>query len=559
MAAHDTLNVPGSRDAREGMFPRLTPAQMARLAAHGTSRPFQAGEILIQQGDQTTRFYAITAGEVEIVRPIATGEELIVVHGPGEFVGDVHMLSGRRSVVRARGRTPGTLIELSRDGLLALIQTDSDLSGILMRAFILRRVELMSSGRGDVVLVGSAHSSGTLRLKEFLSRNGYPYSYLDLEKDPTAQELLDRFNVPIDEIPIVLCPGGAPLRNPSNRALADCLGFNDLIDEAKVRDVIVVGAGPAGLAAAVYAASEGLDVLALEATAPGGQAGSSSKIENYLGFPSGVSGNELATRAYVQAEKFGAEILIARGASRLACDRTPYAVELEGGGRLRTRSIVIATGAQYRRPPIPNLSRFDGAGVYYGATFIESQLCGPDEVVVVGGGNSAGQAAVYLSQTSQHVYMLVRSGRLAETMSRYLIRRIEESPSISLKTDSEIVDLEGDGRLQHVTWRNSRTGETETHPIRHVFMMIGAVPNTRWLDGCVVTDDKGFIKAGSDITPEELTRARWPLGRSPHLLETSLPGVFAVGDVRSGNVKRVASAVGEGSVAISLVHRVLAE
>jgi thioredoxin reductase (NADPH) len=559
MAVNDTLNVPGSRDDREGMFPRLTPAQMARMAAQGTSRPFQAGEILIQQGDQTTRFYAITAGEVEIVRPIAAGEELIVAHGPGEFVGDVHMLSGRRSVVRARGRTSGTLIELSRDSLLALIQTDSDVSGILMRAFILRRVELMSSGRGDVVLVGSAHSSGTLRLKEFLSRNGYPYSYLDLEKDLTAQELLDRFNVPIEEIPIVLCPGGAPLRNPSNRALADCLGFNDLIDEAKVRDVIVVGAGPAGLAASVYAASEGLDVLALEATAPGGQAGSSSKIENYLGFPSGVSGNELATRAYAQAEKFGAEILIARGAVRLACDRTPYAVELEGGGRLRTRSIVIATGAQYRRPPIPNLSRFDGAGVYYGATFIESQLCGQDEVVVVGGGNSAGQAAVYLSQTSRQVHMLVRSGRLAETMSRYLIRRIEESPSISLKTDTEIVNLEGDGRLEHVIWHNSRTGETETHAIRHVFMMIGAVPNTRWLDGCVVTDDKGFIKAGSDITPEELTRAKWPLGRSPHLLETSLPGVFAVGDVRSGNVKRVASAVGEGSVAISLVHRVLAE
>jgi len=259
MAANDTLNEPGSRDAREGMFPRLTSAQMARMAAHGTSRPFQAGEILIQQGDQATRFYTITAGEVEIVRPSTAGEELIVVHGPGEFGGDVHMLSGRRSVVRARGRTSGTLIELSRDGLLALIQTDSDLSGILMRAFILRRVELMSSGRGDVVLVGSAHSSGTLRLKEFLSRNGYPYSYLDLEKDPTAQELLDRLNVPIDEIPIVLCPGGTPLRNPSNRALADCLGFNDLIDESKVRDVIVVGAGPAGLAAAVYAASEGLD------------------------------------------------------------------------------------------------------------------------------------------------------------------------------------------------------------------------------------------------------------------------------------------------------------
>jgi thioredoxin reductase (NADPH) len=309
----------------------------------------------------------------------------------------------------------------------------------------------------------------------------------------------------------------------------------------------------------VYGASEGLDTLVLETMAPGGQAGSSSKIENYLGFPTGVSGNELAARAYIQAQKFGAEIMIARGAASLSCALRPYSIELEGGGELHTHAIVIATGARYRRPPIPNLERFEGAGIYYGATYIESQICGSDEVVIVGGGNSAGQAAVFLSQTSRHVHILVRGAGLAESMSRYLIRRIEESPTITLHPFTEIVDLQGETQLEQVTWHNRQTGESEVRPICHVFLMTGAVPNTAWLDGCVVTDDNGFIKAGSDLTPEELAHANWPLKRQPFHLETSLPGVFAVGDVRAGNVKRVASAVGEGSVSVSLVHRFLAE
>ncbi|HKP13688.1 MAG TPA: FAD-dependent oxidoreductase, partial [Blastocatellia bacterium] len=340
---------------------------------------------------------------------------------------------------------------------------------------------------------------------------------------------------------------------------ADCLGFNDAIDQTEIRDLVIVGAGPAGLAAAVYGASEGLDVLVLESNAPGGQAGSSSKIENYLGFPTGVSGQELAARAYAQAQKFGAQIVIAKGAKQLACERKPYALEIDSGSRVPARTIIIAAGAEYRKLPLDNLSQFEGAGVYYGATFVESQLCRDEEVVVVGGGNSAGQAAVFLAQTARHVHLLVRADGLAETMSRYLIRRIEESPTIDLRPRTEVVALEGNGHLERVSWRDDETGSVETKAIRHVFVMAGAIPNTQWLDGCVALDEKGFIKTGPDLTPEDLVAAHWPLERAPHLLETSLPGVFAVGDIRGGSLKRVASAVGEGSIAVAYVHRVLHE
>src|SRR4029079_13704449 len=347
------------------------------------------------------------------------------------------------------------------------------------------------------------------------------------------------------------------LRNPANEEIADCLGFNDSIDFDQVRDVIIVGAGPAGLAAAVYAGSEGLDVLVLESNAPGGQAGASSKIENYLGFPTGISGHELAGRGYTQAQKFGAEMLIAKDAKGLACDRRPYAVLIGDGQSVSARTVVIASGAQYRRLQLENLAKFEGAGVYYGATHLEAQLCGGEEVIVVGGGNSAGQAAVFLAQTAGRVYMLVRSSGLAETMSRYLIRRIEESPTITLRTDTEVISLEGSDRLERAQWRDNRTGNVETHNIGHLFSMTGAVPNSHWLQGCVALDSKGFIKTGSGLSREDLASARWPLTRPPYLLETSLPGVFAVGDVRGGNVKRVASAVGEGSIAVSFVHQVL--
>jgi thioredoxin reductase (NADPH) len=470
------------------------------------------------------------------------------------------MLSGRRSLVRARVTKPGKVIELDHQQMLGLVQTDAELGGILMRAFILRRVELIAAGVGDIVLVGSTYSAGTLRIREFLMRNGHPYSYIDLERDLDVQNLLDSFQVSASEIPVLICRGQIVLRNPSNQEIADCLGFNESIDQTQVRDLVVIGAGPSGLAAAVYGASEGLDVLMLETSSPGGQAGSSSRIENYLGFPTGISGQELAARAYNQAQKFGAHMLIGK-ATRLISDRKPYVVELENGTRISTRTVLIATGAQYRKLPLENLTRFEGAGVYYGATFVESQLCGGEEVIVVGGGNSAGQAAVFLAQTAKHVHMLVRSTGLAASMSRYLIRRIENSPMITLRPQTEIVAVErGEGdHLNSVYWRNSQTGQTEKHQISHIFVMTGADPNTSWLGGCIALDDKGFIKTGPDLSPDNLSAAGWPLTRQPYLLETSLPGVFAVGDVRDGSIKRVASAVGEGSTAISFVHKVLQE
>jgi thioredoxin reductase (NADPH) len=411
---------------------------------------------------------------------------------------------------------------------------------------------------GDAIVIGSAHSAGTLRVKEFLSRNSHPYTYLDLDRDTEVQEMLDRFHVGVDDVPVLICRGDLVLKNPTNPEIAGCLGFNDSIDRTHVRDVVIIGAGPSGLAAAVYAASEGLDVLVLEGVAPGGQAGTSSRIENYLGFPTGISGQELAGRAYTQAQKFGAQIMIAKTATRLTCDRKPYRIETDDGRAVPARTVIIATGAEYRRPQLQNLAAFEGAGVYYGATYVEAQLCVGEEVIVVGGGNSAGQAAVFLAGTASRVHVLVRSDGLAESMSRYLIRRIEENPSIVLHTRTEMVRLEGNGHLQQVSWRN-QANELETHDIRHVFVMAGAIPNTGWLQGCVALDGKGFVRTGADLSPAELTEAKWPRARAPYLLETTLPGVFAIGDVRCGNVKRVASAVGEGSIAISFVHRALHE
>ena len=547
---------PNSRP--EHVFPTLTSPQLARLRAHGKVRQVRPGEVLLETGDPGTRFFVVTAGQVDIVHVSNGREELVVAFHPGQFTGEVGVLSGRRTLVRVRSATAGEVIEIDRANLLAFVQTDSELSDIIMRAFILRRAEMIAQGVGDVVLIGSSHCTGTLRIKEFLTRNGHPYVYMDLDQEGSVQALLDHFGVKLADVPVTIC-GGRVLRNPTNQQIADCLGFNEAIDQTTLRDVVIIGAGPAGLAAAVYAASEGLDALVLESDSPGGQAGSSSKIENYLGFPTGISGQELAAAAYAQAQKFGAQLLIARGAARLACERRPYVVETDNGQRVAAKAVIIATGANYRRLALENLSRFEGAGVYYGATFLEAQLCRNEEVVVVGGGNSAGQAAVFLAQTAAHVHVVVRSGGLADTMSRYLIRRIEQHPAITLHTHTEIAALEGDAHLERLRWRNNQTGNVETQSIRHAFMMTGAVPCTGWLGGCLAVDAKGFIKTGLDLSKEDLAAARWPLARPPHLLETSLPCVFAVGDVRGGNVKRVASAVGEGSIAISFVHQVLHE
>ena len=542
----------------EKIFPKLTPAQISRIAAHGHTHAMEPGEVLIEQGDNAVPFFVVVSGEVEIVRPMGAAETLVTVHGPGQFTGEVNMLSGRRAIFRMRATKPGELIELDRQHMLALIQTDAELGEILTRAFILRRVELVAAGVGDVALIGSMHSAGTLRIKEFLMRNGHPYSYIDLERDPAVQKLLDGFHIAASEIPVVICRGQFVLRNPTNRQVADCLGFNETVDQTQMRDLVIIGAGPSGLAAAVYGASEGLDVLVLETGSPGGQAGSSSRIENYLGFPTGISGQELAARAYNQAQKFGAQMLIAK-CTRLACDRKPYIVEAENGARIPARTIVIATGAEYRRPSLENLSRFEGAGVYYGATYVEAQSCVGEEVIIVGGGNSAGQAAVYLAERTKRVHMFIRSSGLAESMSRYLIRRIEQTPTIIMHTHTEIVALEGGDHLEYVRWQNNQTSQIEEHKIRHVFVMTGATPNTRWLNGCVALDAKGFIKTGPELSSEDLSAAQWPLARLPYLLESSLPGVFAVGDARGGSIKRVASAVGEGSIAISFIHQVIQE
>jgi thioredoxin reductase (NADPH) len=532
-------------------FPILTPQQVSRIAAHGLRRSTTRGEILVEAGDKAVPFFVVLTGEIEVVRPTEGSETLLVIHRPGQFSGEANMISGRGSVGRVRVSQPGEVIQLDREQLLALIQTDAELSEILMRAFILRRLELIARDLGDVVVVGSMHCAGTLRVNEFLTRNGHPFHYVDLDRDRDAQELLDRFQIGVGDVPVVICRGDAVLRNPTNAQIADCLGFNDDIDKTRVSDLVIVGAGPAGLAAAVYGASEGLDVLVLESNVPGGQAGSSSRIENYLGFPTGISGLDLTGRAYAQALKFGAHVMVARGAARLACEGQRYTVDLGEGPAIPARAVIIATGAEYRKPALENLSKFEGAGVYYGATPMEAQLCVGQDVAIVGGGNSAGQAAVFLASMARRVHMLVRGPGLAETMSRYLIRRIEENPAIVLRTHTEIVALE------RVRWRDDQTGEVESHDIGHVFMMTGAVPNTGWLDSCIVLDEKGFVKTGPDLSAEELAKAGWPLARHPYLLETSRPGIFAVGDVRGGNVKRVASAVGEGSIAVAFVHQVL--
>ena len=539
----------------EHVFPTLTPAQLARLTGHGRPRTVAQGEVLADAEPQP-RVFVLVRGRL-MTQMTGEGGRVIRIVVPGEFTGEMSALSGRRSLTRITALEEGEVIEIDREHLHSLVESDVELSQIFMRAFILRRVELVAQGLGDVVLVGSAHCAGTLRVREFLTRNAHPYTYIDLDRDAGVQELLDRFRVGVDDIPILICRGTTVLRDPSNHEIAACLGLNAPLDTGRVRDVLIVGAGPAGLAAAVYGASEGLDVVVLETEAPGGQAGSSSRIENYLGFPNGISGQSLAGRAYTQAQKFGAQMIVASSARRLRCDGHSYLVETDDGSTIAARTIVIATGAAYRKLAVADMARFEGVGVYYGATPMEAQLCRGQDAIVVGGGNSAGQAAVFLAQGCSRVHMFVRGDGLAETMSRYLIRRIETTGAIALRTRTEIVGVEGDLHLRRVMFRDRSRSETESLECGHVFVMTGADPATRWLDGCVALDAAGFVKTGPDLAAEDLAASSWPVERAPYLLETSRPGIFAVGDVRGSSMKRVASAVGEGSTAIAFVHRVL--
>jgi thioredoxin reductase (NADPH) len=539
--------------------PVLTTIQIERIAALAVRREVAEGEVLYEPGDDTPPVFVVISGAIRILAMAGGQERIVTTYSAGQFSGELLMISGRKSIYRCQAVEPGTLLELSAKNLRVLIARDAELNDIFMKAFLARRLSLKELGQGNVVILGSRHSGATLAAREFLSRDGHPFTYLDLDTDPAAQELLDRFGVSIADIPVVICNGATILRKPSPQQIAECLGFNSNIDHSQLRDLVIVGAGPAGLAAAVYAASEGLDVLVIEKTAPGGQAGSSSKIENYLGFPAGLSGQELASSALAQSEKFGAKIMVARSVNRLDCNARPYKVHLDNGQAITARAIVLAIGAQYNRPFLANLDAFTGKGIYHNATFMEAQLCRGEEVIVIGGGNSAGQAAVFLAQNTPRVKMLVRSSNLSQTMSRYLVQRIEENTRIELHYRSEMTSLAGGEHLEKVSWRNNDSREEKTESIRHVFVMTGAAPQTDWLSGCVSLDSKGFVVTGRDLELLPPPPIPWGLKRQPHMLETSLPGVFAVGDARSGNVKRVASAVGEGSIVVSLVHQVLTE
>src|SRR5271156_1666928 len=557
MTTIDT-NRPESGSLDTSYAPVLSAVQVERIRAFATSRQVMAGEILYEPGDDTPPAFVVMSGRIRILALAGGQEQIVTSHGVGQFSGELLMISGRKSIYRCQATENGTLLELKAKDLRTIIGKDAELSDIFVKAFLARRLSLKARGQGNVVILGSRYSAATLAAREFLARDGHPFIYFDLDDDQTAQELLDRFGVSSNEIPVVICNGSTVLRNPSPERIAECLGFNSNIDHSYVRDLVVVGAGPAGLAAAVYAASEGLDVLVIEKAAPGGQAGSSSKIENYLGFPTGLSGHELAASALAQSEKFGAQIMVTRAVTRLDCDSRPYRVHLDNGQSIPARSIVLATGAQYNRPILPNMDAFSGKGIYYNATSMEAQLCKGEQVIVIGGGNPAGQAAVFLAQNVAGVKMLVRSNSLAQTMSRYLIQRIEENPLIQLHYCSELTSLTGNDHLEQVSWANKDSGEVTTDSIRHVFVMAGASPQTQWLSGCVSLDSKGFVLTGRDLE-DVVAPIPWALGRRPLMLETSLPGVFTVGDARSGNVKRVASAVGEGSIVVSLVHQVLGE
>ena len=557
---NQALPMPFDVEARRAqMFPALTEAMIARVSPFGVEQDCEDGQILFEQGDREYPIYVVLAGELEIVHPRGASEDPIVVHTRGQFTGEASTLSSRPTLVRGRARKGLRVLRIERARFRSLLQTDSELGEIVMRAYILRRVGLLAGGLGGVVLIGSRHTAATLRVQEFLVRNGHPYRFVDVDGDSDVSSLLDHAHVKISDIPILLCGETRVLKNPSDAEIAECLGLNEPLDPGVVHDVVICGAGPSGLAAAVYAASEGLDVLVVEASAPGGQAASSSKIENYLGFPTGISGQALGARALAQAEKFGAKLVVARGALSLRCDGAGLiGIELSGNEVVHSRAVVIATGAEYRKLDVPNLAQFEGAGIYYAATFVEAQRCDSEEVIVVGGGNSAGQAATFLAQTSRHVHLLVRGPDLASSMSRYLISRIEETPNITLRRRTKIVALDGGDHLERVTWRDE-SGQDSTHAIHHVFTMAGASPNTAWLKGRIATDENDFVCTGFELSRETLVAREWPLARAPYLFETSRPRIFAVGDVRANNVKRVASAVGEGSVCIQLVHKVISE
>ena len=533
------------------MFPNLETSEIERVRRFGEVQSIGAGEALASVGNVGHGLSIILSGEVEVTQHDRSGRgAVIVTHGPGAFLGELAQLAGHPSLVDARARGPVQALIISPDRLRALLIAEAELGERIMRALILRRVGLLETGAGGPVIVGRAESGDVLRLENFLRRNGHPHQTLNAMTDPEAKALIERFHVDPGQLPIVLCPGGQLLRNPGEDELARCIGLVGPIDPDRIYDVVIIGAGPAGLAAAVYAGSEGLSALVLDCRAFGGQAGASARIENYLGFPTGISGIALMARAYNQAQKFGVEMAIPDEATSLQTptDSSPFVLNLFNSERARARSVVIASGVRYRRLAVKNLEAFESSSVHYWASPLEAKLCSGQEVALVGAGNSAGQAVVYLASQVAKVWLIVRGADLSANMSSYLVDRIKGLSNVEVLTRTQITGLEGaDGMLEAVRWRQGSSGEEVRHPIRHMFLFIGADPNTDWLAGSgVALDAKGFVLTGTEA------------GGNRRLLETSCPGVFAIGDVRSGSVKRVAASVGEGAQVVAALHGFLA-
>jgi len=536
-------------------FPRLTDAQIASLEPRGRRRAVRAGEVLIAEGDRGFGCYVVLNGAIEMFESSRGDPHTIVVHEQQQFTGDVDLLAGRAAIVTARVAVDGEVLELSASALRQSVDEWPELGEVVLKAFLMRRSLLLSDGYEGLKIVGSRFSIDAHRLRDFATRNAIPFTWIDLESNPHAEELLRQFGIPASETPVVVGREGRFLRRPSIEDLARCAGLDVVLDPAELHDLIVVGAGPAGLAAAVYGASEGLDVLVLERLATGGQAGTSSRIENYLGFPAGISGVELTRNALLQAQRFGARIDIPGTVVRLGIDEGVRVLTLADGTKLRTRCVLIATGVSYRRLDLPRFRDYEGAGVYYAATEMEARLCRGDDVAVVGAGNSAGQAIVYLSRYARTVHVIVRGDDLGTSMSRYLVDRVEHIENVVIHRRATVSAVEGNGHLTGISVRNGSGQETRLSTPA-LFMFIGADPNTNWLSGCIELDAKGFVLTDQQLPREIAGNARWSaIGRTPFLLETSLPGVFAAGDVRSGSVKRCASAVGEGAIAVSFVHQ----
>jgi thioredoxin reductase (NADPH) len=546
----------GTETRHHELYPELTEEQIEVVSRYGEERKVADGTLLWDIGDRDTGFFLVLSGEVEIFRRSDDGEHVIITHGRGHYGGETVTMSGRGALLAGRAKGNTRVLVVSTKKLRELIATEAALGDTILLSFILRRMRMIAEQLGSITLVGSGAERDTVRIRTFLTRNGVPHKVVDSDSVKDVEESLRGFDATAEGFPLLLCDGRR-LTNPSNREIAECLGFAAELRKDAEFEVAVIGAGPAGLAAAVYAASEGLNVVVIESCAPGGQAGTTSKIENYLGFPTGISGQALAGRAYIQAQKFGAEVAVARTLIALRCSNPFHELELDGGDRIKAHSVVIASGAVYRQPPIEGLDAFEGSGVHYGASHVEAQFCRGKDIVIVGGGNSAGQAAVHLSAHARAVHIAVRGDGLAESMSTYLIRRIDKIRNIKTLPYTEVHRVEGKNSLEAVVVRDNRNNKTRRLDASHLFIFIGAKPATDFTGDRLVLDDEGFVKTGYTLTDEDFHSAGWPLERRPYLLETSCPRIFAAGDVRSGSVKRVASAVGEGSMCVQFIHQTL--